>query len=38
MNRYHPEPGGQATFYSGHKITVLIWPVWFSKSLSALEA
>ena len=32
-----PDPGGQATFCGGHKITVLIWFVCFSKSLSALD-
>ena len=24
IDRYNADPGGQATFYSGHKITVLI--------------
>ena len=32
-----PDPGGQPTFCGGHKIPVLIWLVWFSKSLSALD-
>ena len=34
---YGPVPGGQATFYGGHQITVLIWPICFSKGLSALD-
>ena len=37
QNRYSPDPGGQATFYGGHKITVLIWPDCLSKGLSALN-
>ena len=32
-----PDPGSQATFYGSRKITVLIWPVTFSKGLSALD-
>ena len=36
-DRYGPNPGNQATFYSGHKITVLIWLVCFSQGLSALD-
>ena len=30
-------PDGQGTFYSSHKITVVIWPVGFSKELSTLD-
>ena len=26
IDHYGPDPGHQATFYGGHKITVLIWP------------
>ena len=35
---YSPDAGCQAIFYSGHKITVLIWPVCFRKGLSPLDA
>ena len=37
IDRYDPDPSGQAAFYNGHKITVLIWVVCFRKSLSALD-
>ena len=33
-----PDRGSQATFLDSHKITVLIWPVYFSKGLSTLDA
>ena len=35
---YDTDPGGEATFCGGHKITVLIWPVGSSKALSTLNA
>ena len=32
------DPGGQGAFYSGHKITILIWPpVDVSKDLSKVD-
>ena len=34
---HYPDPGGQATFYGSHKITILIWAVCFSKGLSTLD-
>ena len=34
-DRYGPDPGSQATFYDGHKITVLILPDCLSTGLSA---
>ena len=34
---YGPDPGSEATFHSGHKITVLIWLICFSKGRSALD-
>ena len=37
IDRYGPDSSGQATFYGGHRITVLIWPVCFSECLSALD-
>ena len=37
IDRYGPDPGSQATFDSGHKITVLIWPDCLSKGLSTLD-
>ena len=37
FDHYSPYPGSQASFYGSHKITVLIWPVCFSKGLSALD-
>ena len=37
IDRYDPDPGDQATFYGGHKITVLIWLDCLSKGLSALD-
>ena len=37
IDRYGPNPGDQATFYGGHKITVLIWLVCFSKGLFTLD-
>ena len=37
VDRYGPDPGGQAAFYSSHEITVLIWLLYFSKGLSALK-
>ena len=37
VNCYDNHPGGQGTFYNGHKITVVIWPVGFSKDLSTLD-
>ena len=36
IDRYGSDQDGQATFYSGHKITVLICPVCFSKGIPAL--
>ena len=36
IDRYGYDPGSQATFYGGHKGTVSIWLVCFSKGLSAL--
>ena len=35
FDRYGPY--GHATFYGSHKITVLIWPVCFSKGISVLD-
>ena len=35
---YDPDAGGQATFYSSHEITALIWLVCFSEGLSTLDA
>ena len=35
---YDPDAGGQATFYSSHEITALIWLVCFSEGLSRLDA
>ena len=37
IDRYNPDPGGQATFYGGHKVTVLNWPHCLSKGLSELD-
>ena len=37
IDRYDTNPSGQGTFYSGHKITDVIWPVGFSKDLSTLD-
>ena len=37
IDHYGPNPGSQATFYGSQKITVLIWPVCFSKGLSTLH-
>ena len=34
---YDTNPGGQVNFCNGHKITVVIWPVAFSKDLSTLD-
>ena len=34
---YEANLDGQAAFYAGHKITVLIWPICFSKCLSTLD-
>ena len=31
------QPGGQAIIYEGNKFTALIWPVFSSKGLSALD-
>ena len=35
--RCDADPGGQATSFGGHKITIFISPVCFSKGLSALD-
>ena len=37
IDHHEPDPGGQATFCVGHKITGLIWPVGSSKDLSVLD-
>ena len=37
IDRYDAGPGSQGNFYSGHKITIVIWPVGFSKDLSTLD-
>ena len=38
IDRYGPDPGSQATFYGGvTRLPFLIWPICFSKSLSALD-
>ena len=37
IHHYGPDLDGQAIFYTSHKITVLVWPVFFSKGLSALD-
>ena len=34
IDHYCPDPGDEATFYGGHKITVLIW----SDSIRRLES
>ena len=36
IDHYKADPGGQAIFYGGHKRTILIWSVCFSKGLSTL--
>lgn len=37
IHHYGPDLDGQAIFYTSHKITVLVWPVFFSKGLSTLD-
>ena len=36
-DRYDINPGSQGTFYSSHKIAVVIWSVGLSKDLSTLD-
>ena len=38
IDHYDANLGGQGTFYSGHKITIVIRPVGFSKDLYTLDA
>ena len=37
VNLIFMTPGGQVNFCNSHKITVVIWPVGFSKDLSTLD-
>ena len=37
IDRYGANPGGDGTFDSGHKVTVVIWPIGFRKHLSTLD-
>ena len=37
IDRYVANPGGHGTFDSGHKVTVVIWPIGFRKHLYTLD-
>ena len=37
IDPYNANPGSQGTARSGHKITIVMWPVGFRKHLSTLD-